>query len=69
MLTMYAWMATEGGRKCPVCGRYARQEDITSERVRIRNQDGQAVGSFTLVGHRRGAGCRKDINEESNNET
>jgi hypothetical protein len=25
---MMTWLATEGGRKCPICGRYARAEQL-----------------------------------------
>jgi len=27
-MTIMTWMATEGGRKCPACGRYAKAEDL-----------------------------------------
>ena len=27
-LTMMAWLSTEGGRKCPVCGRYAKEAEL-----------------------------------------
>lgn len=27
-LSMMAWLATEGGRKCPMCGRYAKEDEL-----------------------------------------
>lgn len=27
-LSMMAWLATEGGRKCPMCGRYAKEAEL-----------------------------------------
>ena len=27
-LSMSVWCATEGGRKCPMCGRYAKEEEL-----------------------------------------
>jgi hypothetical protein len=27
-MSMGTWMATEGGRKCPQCGRYAKARDL-----------------------------------------
>lgn len=27
-MNMGTWMATEGGRKCPMCGRYAKAKEL-----------------------------------------
>lgn len=52
-LTMMAWLATEGGRKCPMCGRYAKEAELGF------------VGSsgpefhISAYGHLPGFGCNK----------
>ena len=52
-LSMMAWLSTEGGRKCPMCGRYARQDEL-----------GFIGGSgpgyhISAYGHLPGFGCNK----------
>ena len=52
-LPMMAWLSTEGGRKCPTCGRYAKESELGF------------VGSsgpgfhISAYGHLPGFGCNK----------
>ena len=48
---MMAFLATDGGRRCPQCGRFAKHEDLGS----IGGRDGDAVVS--MYGHLPGRGC------------
>jgi len=50
---MMAWLATEGGRKCPQCGKYAKPEHL--------GWNGLRAGSVIADrwGHLPGFGCNK----------
>lgn len=52
-MSMGTWMATEGGRKCPMCGRYAKARDL--------GWIGQSGPGFILdmYGHKPGKGCNR----------
>lgn len=52
-MSMMAWMATEGGRKCPTCGKYAKTEELGWVGV---NYGSCIVDSF---GHLPGFGCNR----------
>lgn len=61
-MSMMTWMATEGGRKCPACGKYAKAKDLGW------------IGSNTpklcvdMYGHLPGKGCnRKRLNSKPTN--
>ena len=52
-LSMMAWLATDGGRKCPMCGRYAKDTELgfiggSGPRIHI-----------SAYGHLPGFGCNK----------
>jgi hypothetical protein len=51
------FMATEGGRKCPQCGKYAKQGEL-GNLSRISISDGILV-HVTAYGHKEGFGCNK----------
>lgn len=50
---MMMWMATEGGRKCPQCCRYARRQDLGMFTI---SEPGIRMDVF---GHLPGTGCNK----------
>ncbi len=52
-LSMSAWMATEGGRKCPMCNRYARPSELGWVGL---SGPGIVVDAY---GHLPGYGCNK----------
>lgn len=54
---MMAWIATEGGRKCPLCGRYARSEELGS--LGGSFQAGGIRGHLSVYGHLPGYGCNR----------
>lgn len=52
-LSMMACLSTEGGRKCPMCGRYAKAEEIGFI-------GGSSPGfHISAYGHLPGFGCNK----------
>lgn len=54
-LSFGVWLATEGGRKCPRCGRYAKTVELGYIGGRFRV--GKTVGILTMYGHLPGFGC------------
>lgn len=60
---MMAWLATEGGRKCPACGRYAKAEELGSTSGYF-NGDG-IVCHISSYGHLPGFGCNRSQNNQS----
>lgn len=54
---MMAWLATEGGRKCPACGRYAKSSELGSTGGVYRN--GRLVTHISSYGHLPGFGCNR----------
>jgi len=53
---MMCWMATEGGRKCPQCGRYAKPETLGNLSFYTT---GSVVARISMYGHLPGFGCNK----------
>ena len=53
VMSMMAWLATEGGRKCPRCGRYAKAKQLGWCGFRGA---GVIVDAY---GHLPGTGCNK----------
>lgn len=47
------WLATEGGRKCPLCGRYAKSSELGNLSF---SSGGMHI---SLYGHIDGTGCRE----------
>jgi hypothetical protein len=62
-MSMMAWMATEGGRKCPACGKYAKAEELGSTGGYFN--DGQIVVHISSYGHLPGFGCNRSQNAAS----
>ncbi len=52
------WLATEGGSKCPQCGRYAKTEELGNLSFNFKTEDG-TVGRVSMYGHLTGFGCNK----------
>jgi hypothetical protein len=59
-LSMMAWMATEGGRKCPQCGKYAKEAELgyTGGLYEI----GGVLTHLSSYGHLEGYGCNRSQN-------
>lgn len=57
-LSMMAWLATEGGRKCPACGKYAKPDQLGYTGGTIR-ENGVVVGVVSSYGHLPGFGCNR----------
>jgi len=53
---MMAWFATEGGTKCPMCGRYAKAEELGNLSF---NTTGTVIAHESAAGHLPGFGCNK----------
>ena len=51
------WMATEGGRKCPQCGRYAKAGEVGN--LSFCYSDGVTSGRISMYGHLPGFGCNR----------
>jgi hypothetical protein len=62
-MTMMTWMATEGGRKCPACGKYAKAEHLgfTGGYSNI----GGSVVHVSSYGHLPGHGCNQSANDQT----
>jgi len=58
-LTMLGWYATEGGRKCPECGRYAKPSELGFTGGFMYDKDGNRIGHISSYGHLPGYGCNK----------
>jgi hypothetical protein len=56
---MMAWLATEGGRKCPACGKYAKAEELGYTGFSTNDM---IVSSY---GHLRGFGCNRSQNDKA----
>ncbi len=56
-MSMMMWYATEGGRKCPMCGRYAKQSELGN--LGGWYDDGHVRTRITAYGHKEGYGCNK----------
>lgn len=52
-LSFSVWLNTDGGRKCPMCGKYARQEELGWIGS---NSPGCHIDAY---GHLPGFGCNK----------
>ena len=59
-MSMMTWMATEGGRKCPTCGKYAKAEELGPTGGYFNN--GQIVCHISSYGHLPGFGCNRSQN-------
>lgn len=61
-LSMMAWLATEGGRKCPQCGKYAKEAELgyTGGLYEI----GGVLTHISSYGHLPGYGCNRSQNTE-----
>ena len=64
-LSMMAWMATEGGRKCPQCGKYAKEAELgyTGGLYEI----GGVLTHLSSYGHLEGYGCNRSQNKQLSN--
>lgn len=61
-MSMMAWYATEGGRKCPACGRYAKAEELGSTGGVIKLSG--MVCHISSYGHLPGFGCNRSQNTQ-----
>lgn len=61
-LTMMEFMATEGGRKCPACGRYAKESELGFTGGTF-NVGGSPV-HISSYGHLPGFGCNQAQNDQ-----
>jgi hypothetical protein len=50
-------MATEGGRKCPMCGKYAKRSELGNLSFKAEFRQGWA--HITMYGHLPGYGCNR----------
>lgn len=53
---MMEWYATEGGRKCPMCGQYAKAETLGNLSFYTAPP---TVARITMFGHLPGYGCNQ----------
>jgi predicted nucleic acid-binding Zn ribbon protein len=53
-MSMMMWMATEGGRRCPQCGKFAKADDLGNLSFVLDNG-----GRVTMFGHKPGKGCNR----------
>lgn len=60
---MMAWLATEGGRKCPVCGRYAKESELGYTGGYINT--GGVIAHISSYGHLPGYGCNRSQNKQA----
>ena len=49
------FMATEGGRKCPMCGKYAKRSELGN--LSFKTEFPQGWAHITMYGHLPGYGC------------
>ena len=59
-MSMMTWIATEGGRKCPACGRYAKADELGYTGGWLKT--GAAVIHVSSYGHLKGFGCNRSQN-------
>jgi hypothetical protein len=57
------FMATEGGRKCPQCGKYAKREELGN--LSFKTHFPQGWAHISMYGHLPGYGCNISDNTES----
>lgn len=58
-MPLSVWLATDGGRKCPQCGRYAKRSELGSLSYFFSDETGRRVGHVSRYGHLPGRGCNK----------
>lgn len=51
------FMATEGGRKCPMCGKYAKRSELGN--LSFKTEFRQGWAHITMYGHLPGYGCNR----------
>lgn len=68
-MTMMEWYATEGGRKCPECGRYAKSSELGFTGGFMYDESGKRIGHIASYGHLPGFGCNKTKSSEETNGT
>jgi hypothetical protein len=56
-MTMSMFLATEGGRKFPMCGKYAKKAELGNLGGTIRDENGKWLGHISAYGHLPGFGC------------
>lgn len=56
-MTMSTWLATEGGRRCPVCGRYAKARELGFTGGAVHAPG--VIVRVSSYGHLPGYGCNK----------
>lgn len=56
-LSFATWLATDGGRRCPQCGRFAKPTQLGS--LGGRCTVGHATAYLSAYGHLPGFGCNK----------
>ena len=59
-MTMSAFLATDGGRRCPQCGKFAKASELGSIGEFLYNSDGRRIGHYSAYGHLPGYGCNKE---------
>ena len=59
-LDLTAFFATEGGRKCPLCGRYARPGEVGDLSEWLCDGAGRRIARVSRYGHLPGYGCNKE---------
>ena len=62
-MDMMLWYATEGGRKCPMCGRYAKSAELGFLGGTV--MQGASVIHLDAYGHLPGFGCHKTLKKEA----
>ena len=58
-MPLSVWLATDRGRKCPQCGRYAKRSELGSLSFFFSDETGRRVGRVSLYGHLPGYGCNR----------
>lgn len=53
-MSMAAWLETDGGRRCPQCGKFAKKNDLGDLSFAITG------GRVSAYGHLPGFGCNKE---------
>ena len=55
--SMMQFLATDGGRKCPLCGRYAKPGELGNLSHTFYDPTGKWQGRLSRYGHLPGHGC------------
>ena len=58
-ISFACFLATEGGRKCPQCGKYAKRDELGSIGGYLYDALGRTTGHISAYGHLPGFGCNK----------